>query len=41
MTGWAHAGIVPFAEAVTITALLFPLVRPLYMSSTTPYGGRG
>jgi hypothetical protein len=25
--------VVPYAEAATITAILFPLVRPLYMSS--------
>ena len=27
-----HAPLRPYAEAAGITALLFPLVRPLYMS---------
>jgi hypothetical protein len=30
----AHVSVRPFAEAVAITALLFPLARPLYMSAT-------
>lgn len=33
--------VVPYAEAALITAILFPLVRPLYMTSTnSPSGGR-
>ncbi len=30
-----HVSVRPYAEAATITALLFPLVRPLYMSATS------
>ncbi len=33
--------VAPYAEAALITAILFPLVRPLYMNSTnTPSGAR-
>ncbi len=33
--------VAPYAEAAIITAILFPLVRPLYMNSTnSPSGGR-
>ena len=28
-----NVSILPYAEAATVTAILFPLVRPLYMSS--------
>jgi cell shape-determining protein MreD len=28
-----NVSILPYAEAATITAILFPLVRPLYMSA--------
>lgn len=30
----ANVSILPYAEAATITAILFPLVRPLYMSAS-------
>lgn len=29
----SNVSILPYAEAATITAILFPIVRPLYMSS--------
>jgi|CXWL01.1.fsa_nt_gi hypothetical protein len=30
-----YVSVRPYAEAATITAILFPLVRPLYMSATS------
>ncbi|MGE3143619.1 MAG: hypothetical protein AB7L65_09880 [Hyphomonadaceae bacterium] len=36
-----HAGVRPFAEAVLITAILFPLTRALYMPGASSFGGRG
>lgn len=30
-----HVSVRPYGEAATITALLFPLVRPLYMSASS------
>lgn len=39
-----NVSVLPYAEAAVITAILFPLVRPLYMntsaSSPRPQGGR-
>jgi hypothetical protein len=29
-----NVSVIPYAEAATITAILFPLVRPLYMSTS-------
>lgn len=36
----APIAVVPYAEAALITAILFPLVRPLYMQTATSGGGR-
>lgn len=36
----AHSGVRQFAEAVAITALIYPLARPLYMESGGAFGGR-
>ncbi|MEZ5994877.1 MAG: hypothetical protein R3C25_03925 [Hyphomonadaceae bacterium] len=32
--GIARGAVIPYAEAAVITAILFPLVRPLYMSAS-------
>lgn len=36
-----NVSVVPYAEAAVITAILFPLVRPLYMSATASLRSQG